>query len=250
MWNHGMRTVVLQSGEWPDMEASWLCEVIRQIKWRYDMAVTLSVGERSFEDYKLWREAGADRYLLKIETTDEDLYGELHPGMSFSRRLECLGELNFLDYQTGSGNIVGLKGQSLRSLAADIAFFGRNKIDMIGIGPFISQAETPLCGASVGSTELTLRVLALTRIVTRSALMPTTTALETVTVGGRELGLRAGANVVMISFTPVQYRDLYSIYPRKDIGRNVGAVIKEIEKICIENGRNIDYSRGDAARLN
>ena len=244
----GIKTVVLQSGEDPGMAREWLSDIIRDIKMRFDIAVTLSVGERDYQDYKAWRQAGADRYLLKIETSDHALYSSLHYGMDFKRRLECLRDLKELGYQTGSGNIIGLKGQTLESIAGDIAFFKKEGFEMLGIGPFIPHSETPLAGQQKGKAGLTLRAVALTRIVLKSANIPATTALGIRDADYRARALRCGANVLMVNFTPREYRGLYQIYPGKGYLEGVSeGWLSGASKITHDSGRFIDYSRGDAA---
>ncbi len=211
----GIRTVVLQSGEWADLEAEWIESLVLQIKRRFAMAVTLSVGERSCDDYKLWRRAGADRYLLKIETSDPELYASLHGAASFENRLRCLGQLRDLGYEVGTGSLIGLKGQSALSIAKDILFFAREDFDMIGIGPFIPHPDTPLAAEPAGQALMTLKAIALTRIVTKNTNLPATTALGSLDKDHRPEGLRAGANVLMPNFTPFKYRKLYELYPGK-----------------------------------
>ncbi len=243
----GIKTVVLQSGEDSSLDPAWLEGIIRRVRGIGDIAVTLSVGERRPEDYRLWRDAGADRYLLKIETSDPDLYGRLHPGMSFRNRLRCLDDLRELGYQVGCGNIVGLKGQTAQIFARDILFFKNSGFDMIGIGPFIPHGSTGLLHEPSGDVGLTLRVLALTRIVTRTAHLPATTALGSLGGDFRARGLQAGANVLMPNFTPQPYRKLYEIYPGKRcIDEAAGACSSCMEGMAAGIGRYIDYSRGDA----
>ncbi len=216
IYSRGIRTVVLQSGEDEGMDAAWMTNLITKIKAGFsDIAVTLSVGERSRQDYEDWRKAGADRYLLKIEASDKRLYDSLHDGMSFENRLRCLSDLKELGYQVGSGIIVGLKGQTIRHIAADILFFKSHEFYMISIGPFIAHSQTRLSGQKQGDLQMTLKALALTRIVTKSAHMPATTALGSLGDDYRRLGLCAGANVLMPNFTPQPYRQLYDIYPGK-----------------------------------
>jgi len=245
-----IRTVVLQSGEDDGLDAEWLSEIIRRIKRCFDMAVTLSVGERTPEEYKKWKQAGADRYLLKIETTDRALYRSLHPQMSFDNRLDCLRTLKTLGYQVGCGNLVGLKGQTLRSLAEDILFFRQENFDMIGIGLFIPHEATPLGREPAGDLNLTLKVLAITRIVARDSHLPATTAVGSVgRYDARITALQAGANVIMPNFTPQPYKKLYEIYPGKrcidEAGTHcvgcMGATVKAIK-------RSISDSRGDSLK--
>ncbi|MGE5404480.1 MAG: [FeFe] hydrogenase H-cluster radical SAM maturase HydE [Candidatus Saccharibacteria bacterium] len=210
----GFKTIVLQSGEDFNYTGSMLAEVVREIK-KLDVAITLSVGERSFEDYQMWREAGADRYLLKFETSNAELYKRMHPGTGLTGRLAKLQELRELGYQIGSGMMIGLPGQSIEILANDIMLLKSLKLEMAGIGPFIPHPGTPLAGAENGSTDLTLRALALARLVVPWAHLPATTALCSLNKDGRQVGLNSGANVVMPNLTPLKYRKFYEIYPQK-----------------------------------
>lgn len=250
--NAGIKTVVLQSGEDAEMEPVWLAELIEDIKARFDMAVTLSVGEYGCDEYRLWKKAGADRYLLKIETTNPNLYGKLHPGMSLENRLRCLRDLKTLGYQTGSGSIVGLKGQSYRDLAEDIMFFKNENFDMLGIGPFIPHPKTPLAAEPVGNLDLTMRMLAAVRIVTGNTHIPATTSVGV--AGSPEAvrdALEAGANVIMLNFTPVAYKKLYQIYSGRDTnGDSVESKIEELENIAESLGRRLSFSRADSLKTN
>lgn len=211
----GYGTVVLQSGEDAWYSAERLAEIVRRIKAEVDVALTLCVGERPREDYALWREAGADRYLLRIETSNRELYEVLHPGMSYNRRVECLRTLHELGYQVGSGVLVGLPGQTLRHLAEDLLFLRDLPAHMVGIGPFIPHHETPLADAGAGSVPTVLRMIALTRLLLPDANVVATTALGTADPLGREKGLQAGANILMPNVTPREFRALYEIYPDK-----------------------------------
>lgn len=243
----GVQTVVLQSGEDDGLDPEWLADVVRDVKERYDMAVTLSVGERPQQDYELWRSAGADRYLLKIESSDKELYESLHAGRRLETRLRCLFDLTMLGYQVGCGIMVGLPGQSLRHIASDIQFFAESKFDMIGVGPFIPHPETRLRDEKPGSVPLTLRTVALTRIVTKNAHLPATTALGSMGRDYRREGLMAGANVLMPNFTPLAYKVLYEIYPGKRcVSEPTGACAFCMEGFAHGIGRTIDYSRGDS----
>ena len=245
--SQGVQTVVLQSGEDDGLDPGWLAQVVRDVKKRFGIAVTLSVGERPREDYALWRDAGADRYLLKIESSDADLYESLHAGRRLETRLRCISDLTVLGYQVGCGIMVGLPGQSLRHIAGDIIFFGESRFDMIGIGPFIPHPETKLRGLPPGGVPLTLRTVALTRIVTKDAHLPATTALGSMGRDYRLDGLRAGANVLMPNFTPVEYKKLYEIYPGKRcVSEPTGACALCMEGLAEGIGRTIDYSRGDS----
>lgn len=212
--SYGYRTVVLQSGEDPYYTVEVLCDIIRQIK-ALDMAITLSIGEKSLEEYKAYREAGADRYLLRIETTDVRLYEKMDPGMNYDNRVQCLKALKELGFELGSGCLVGLPGQTLESLAEDILFFKAMEADMIGIGPFIPNPDTPLAEVPAGSFELSQKVMAITRLVLPDINIPATTAMETLHPQGRILALQRGANVVMPNITEGDYRRMYALYPGK-----------------------------------
>lgn len=211
---YGYQTVVLQSGEDLYFTAERLAAIVRRLK-ALDLAVTLSVGERSRETYALWRKAGADRYLLRIETTDEAVYERFDPGMVYANRVRCLKDLRELGYEVGTGTLVGLPGQSLASLAQDILFFQRLDADMIGIGPLIPNPATPLGKAVPGDFHLTRRMVSLLRLLLPEANIPATTAMETMMPHGRELILASGANVVMPNVTEGDPRRNYALYPGK-----------------------------------
>lgn len=210
----GYKTVVLQSGEDNFFSRDVLCSVISEIK-KLGVALTLSVGERSFDDYKAFRESGADRYLIRIETTDRNLYKKMHPNMDFENRLQCLRDLKKLEYEVGTGCLVGLPGQTIESLADDILFFKNINADMVGIGPFLPHPDTPLKNEEAGSFELALKVMAITRILLKDINIPATTAMETLNPNGRIIALQSGANVVMPNVTDTEYRAKYEIYPNK-----------------------------------
>lgn len=210
----GYKTIVLQSGEDSFYTKEIMCEIIKELK-KFDIALTLSIGERSFEDLKAFRESGADRYLIRIETTDRKLYEKMHPRMDFDNRMRCLKDLKKLGYEVGTGCLVGLPEQSIESLADDIMFFKEIDADMIGIGPFIAHPQTPLKDEPNGNFTLALKVMALTRILLKDINIPATTAMETLNPSGRIIALQSGANVVMPNVTPLEYRKKYEIYPNK-----------------------------------
>lgn len=213
----GLRTVVLQSGEDSYFSIDKLCKIVKAIK-KFDVAITLSVGEKTYKEYKVLKDAGADRYLLRIETTDENLYKKLHPNMSFKNRIECLYNIKELGYETGTGCLVGLPNQTIESLANDILFFKELDADMVGIGPFIPHPDTPLgeCNLDLNKNfDLSLKVMALTRILLKDINIPATTAMETINPNGRIIALKSGANVVMPNITQGEYRKQYIIYPNK-----------------------------------
>lgn len=211
----GYQTVVLQSGEDGHYPIDALCDMVRKIKCEIGCAVTLSVGERSREDYRRLKEAGADRYLLKFETSDRELFGKLKPDSSYDERIDCLRWLRELGYQVGSGCMVGLPGQTVDILADDILLMKEFDFDMIGIGPFIPHPGTPLQNTAKGDLDRVLRMVALARIVTKNAHLPATTAIGTLHPEGRQKALRSGANVIMPNFTPPKVRKYYEIYPNK-----------------------------------
>lgn len=240
----GIGTVILQSGEDPCLESAWLVSVIEEIKSRFGLIVTLSVGERSFEEYALWRNAGADRYLLKIETANEALYRSLHPEMSFARRMRLISELKSLGYETGSGNIVGVAGQTIEMIAEDILFFKKMHLEMVGINPFIPHPDTPLAHHKAGSSLMALKIIALTRILLKDANIPATTALaHSNGSDARKDALMAGANVLMLNFTPEKYKAYYTLYPHliRESGPITGYkdFLTELAATC---GRSIAYT--------
>ena len=210
----GYKTIVLQSGEDKFFSKDVMCEIIKEIK-KLDVALTLSIGERSFEEYKAFRDSGADRYLIRIETTDRNLYSQMHPNMGFDNRVRCLKDLKALGVETGTGCLVGLPGQTVESLADDILFFKEIGADMVGIGPFIAHPDTPLKDEPNGDFILALKVMALTRILLPDINIPATTAMETLNPNGRIIALQSGANVVMPNVTVTEFREKYEIYPGK-----------------------------------
>ena len=248
--NARIGTVVLQSGEQADLDTYWLAGIIREIKTRFDIAITLSVGERSFDDYAMWKEAGADRYLLKIETTNPLLYQQLHPQMSLDNRLKCSKDLGILGYQNGSGNIIGLPGQTISDIAKDILFFAREQFDMIGIGPFIPHQATELNNCSPGDVNMVLKTIAVTRVTTKDAHLPATTAIGSLNgKDNRPATLMAGANVMMPNFTPQPWRQLYEIYPGKRCSTEApGTCGPCFDAMAAAAGRKIDRSRGDSLK--
>ena len=210
----GFKTIVMQSGEDMFFSASRMCKIIEQIK-KFDVALTLSIGEREYAEYKAFREAGADRYLMRIETTDKDLYHKLDPNMSWQRRYECLLMIKELGYELGSGIMVGLPEQSTQSIANDLLFLKDIGVDMAGIGPFIAHPDTPLAQEKSENFYLSLRTMAIMRILLPDINIPATTAMESLHPRGRIMALQSGANVVMPNVTTKEYRHLYELYPNK-----------------------------------
>lgn len=235
----GWGTVVLQSGEDYGLKTEWISGIVARIKSETRLAVTLSLGERPDEDLAAWRQVGADRYLLRFETSDDDLYRLIHPDLPgrTSDRMAMLRRLRGLGYEVGSGIMVGIPGQTYESVARDIDLFRGLDLDMIGVGPYISHPLTPLGDLSwareipaeeqIPGDELTVyKVVALTRLVCPEANIPSTTALATINkVDGREQGLQRGANIVMPNLTPPEYREKYEIYPDK-------ACVNETAEMC------------------
>lgn len=210
----GLKTIVLQSGEDMWFNSQRMCALIGRIK-TLDAALTLSVGEKSAEEYLAYKQAGCDRFLLRIETTDKILYKRHDPGMSWERRRECLDDIRRSGMEVGSGCLVGLPGQTIESLADDILFFKQINADMVGIGPFIPHPDTPLRNAEKGNFDLSLKVMALTRLLLPDINIPATTAMETLAPDGQVRALQAGANVIMPNVTLTEYRQYYELYPGK-----------------------------------
>ncbi|MBE6466981.1 MAG: [FeFe] hydrogenase H-cluster radical SAM maturase HydE [Alphaproteobacteria bacterium] len=241
--NIGFKTIVMQSGEDLHFSNDVMCEILSEIK-KFDVAITLSVGERTYEDYKLWKEAGADRYLIRIETTDKDLYHRLDPGMSWQNRYNCSMWLKELGYELGSGIMVGLPGQSIESIADDLLFLRDIEVDMAGIGPFIPAPNTPLANEKGGTLNLALRTMAVMRLLMPDINIPATTAMESLHPNGRIMALQAGANVVMPNITANEYKQLYTLYPNKtnvDKAQSNTDIVAKITSI----GRTIGKGYGE-----
>jgi len=211
----GYKTIVLQSGEDPFFTSKKIGDIVRKIKEKTDMAITVSCGEMSYEDYKYIKDCGADRYLLKHETADEKLYSSLHSCGSLKNRLQCLKHLKKLNYYTGSGFMIGLPGQSLHTIAKDILTLKTIPCDMVGIGPFIASKDTPLRDMKNGDTYLVKKAVAITRILLPKAHLPATTALGVIDSKEKDSIFSCGANVIMRKVTPQKYEQFYSIYPNK-----------------------------------
>lgn len=249
----GYGTVVLQSGEDPGLTCDAVAETVHAIKAETPLAVTLSLGEREDEELAAWRRAGADRYLLRFETSNRSLYDKIHPSRNGERsdRLAILGRLRAMGYEIGSGVMIGLPGQTCEDLADDVETFRHIGLDMIGVGPYLPHPETPLGSEALPEWDretMTYKIVALARLVCPGANIPSTTALATVNrATGRELGLARGANVLMPNLTPPRYREHYTIYPDK-------ACLRETAEVCggcirgrIESlGRTVGVGRGDA----
>ncbi|MBP0964773.1 MAG: [FeFe] hydrogenase H-cluster radical SAM maturase HydE [Oscillospiraceae bacterium] len=244
----GFRTFVLQGGEDTFFDDLHICRIVGNIKERFpDCAVTLSLGEKPRESYLEYKKAGADRYLLRHETADFAHYGKLHPPeMSLKNRMRCLYDLKELGYQTGTGFMVGSPFQTAETIVSDLRFMQKLQPEMIGIGPFIPAAGTPFAGYPAGDLSLTLRLISIIRLMFPNSLIPSTTALGTIHPNGREMGLAAGANVVMPNLSPTSVRKLYSIYDNKICTGDEAAECRR----CLENrvsaaGYRIVTDRGD-----
>ncbi|MFW6061512.1 MAG: [FeFe] hydrogenase H-cluster radical SAM maturase HydE [Planctomycetota bacterium] len=257
----GYGTVVIQAGEDPALDAEFISDIVRRIRRETPLAITLSLGERTTDELARWREDGADRYLLRFETSDRALYDRIHPPVPDRRsdRFADLRNLRRLGYEVGSGVMVGIPGQTYDSLASDIQAFAELDLDMIGVGPFIAHPGTPLGrnelispaggGQQVPATEaMTYKVIALARLVCPRANIPSTSALATLNLQtGRELGLERGANVVMPNLTPVEYREHYEIYPAKACIRETGEQCHRCMRGRIAAiGRTPGTGRGDS----
>ncbi|MBN2374891.1 MAG: [FeFe] hydrogenase H-cluster radical SAM maturase HydE [Sedimentisphaerales bacterium] len=260
----GYGTVVLQAGEDFGLTTEWITKLIYKIKTKTALAITLSLGERNDSELRKWQQAGADRYLLRFETSDSELFHRIHPGHAnkISDRFAILETLNQLGYETGSGVMIGIPGQTYDSLANDLLQFQKINLDMIGVGPFIPHPASPLGKQhanlneknnpdpnQVPNTELmTYKVVALTRLLCPQTNIPSTTALASLNQNnGRELGLQRGANVVMPNLTPLQYRKLYEIYPAKAcLQEKPDDFHKHLINRITELGRTIGLGRGDS----
>ena len=274
----GYGTVVFQAGEDPAITGPWLQRVIQRIKKESDLAITLSLGERSLDDLTLWRRAGADRYLLRFETSNPTIFEAIHPGRKgeAGQRIALLHELRALGYEVGSGVMIGLPNQTYEDLARDVELFKELKLDMIGVGPYLPHPSTPLGLASAKAESspdvvkalqaesgpdsvetssqvpadflTTCKVVALTRLLCPKSNIPATTALAAIEgEAGRAGALDRGANVIMPNVTPEQYRVLYEIYPEKaclvetaeEVDRSIRALVQRL-------GRTIGQGRGDS----
>lgn len=244
----GFRTFVLQGGEDPFFTDEKIADLVSSIKKAYpDCAVTLSIGERSGEAYRKFREAGADRYLLRHETANPQHYGKIHPPeLSLSNRMQCLKRLKESGYQVGTGFMVGSPYQTTENLAEDLLFIRQFEPQMVGIGPFVPHHDTPFAGFLEGGLEKTLRLISILRLMLPSALIPATTALGTIHPEGREKGILAGANVVMPNLSPVGVRKKYELYDNKICTGEEAAECR----FCLQNrmrkiGYEIVVDRGD-----
>ncbi len=244
----GFRTFVLQGGEDPYWTDHRMCRLVSTIRKGYpDCAITLSIGERSRESYQKLFDAGADRYLLRHETANPDHYSKLHPAeMDLSSRLNCLQNLRDIGFQTGCGFMVGSPYQTIDNLAEDLLYIKHFTPQMVGIGPFLPAANTPFEGEPAGSSELTIKLLSIVRLLHPRVLLPATTALGTAKKDGRERGILAGANVIMPNLSPLEVREKYLLYNGKiATGDEAAESIRHLTASMEKIGYEIVTARGD-----
>ncbi len=247
----GFRTFVLQGGEDPMFDDALICSIVEAIRTRFpDCAITLSLGEKSRTSYLSYFQAGANRYLLRHETATEEHYQKLHPKeMAWENRKRCLYDLKEIGYQVGAGFMVGSPYQTTEHMLADLRFLQQLKPDMIGIGPYLTHKDTPFAKHANGSMQTTLRLISILRLLFPYALIPSTTALGTIHPEGRELGLKAGANVVMPNLSPGDVRDLYALYENKLHSGSEAAESLELLKAQVQKaGYRIVCDRGDVKK--
>ncbi|WP_295156543.1 [FeFe] hydrogenase H-cluster radical SAM maturase HydE [uncultured Brachyspira sp.] len=244
----GFRTFVLQGGEDPYYNINIMSDIVNAVKTKYnDCALTLSIGEKEEEYYKILKEKGADRFLLRHETADNTHYSKLHPNnMSLENRKECLMTLKKLGYQTGTGIMIGSPYQTLENIADDLVFMQNINPEMIGMGPFLPHNDTPFADEKKGELELTLILISIVRLIFPSALIPATTALGTLKEGGRELGILHGSNVVMPNLSPMNVRKKYLLYNDKiATGTESAEGVDSLRKSIDDIGYILTGSRGD-----
>lgn len=242
-------TIVFQSGENINDDIDRLANIIRTIKKEHDLAITLSLGEHTIETYKKLKEAGADRYLLRIETFDEKIYERARPNRKLANRLKCLDDLRKIGFEVGSGFMVGLPGETIDVLAENIIQLTKMDLDMIGIGPFISHPDTPFKKEPSGDYLTSLRTIALIKILNPTANMPATSAMESAQKGGRLEALKFGMNVLMPAVTPSDLKGNYNIYPGKNTYIKSDNEIVAIKNILTEAGYTYTGARGDSIKF-
>lgn len=248
----GFKTVVLQGGEDTRQTDTWITEVVTEIRKNFpELAITLSLGEHSAEAYQAFFQAGANRYLLRHETFNRSHYEKMHPSiMSYEHRIECLRTLKHIGFQTGTGMMVGAPFQTLENLVEDILFIQELEPQMIGIGPFLPQKDTPFGTYAKGSMELTLLLISIFRLLFPQALIPATTSLSTIAPNGREKGILAGANVLMPNLSPLEQRKKYMLYDNKvSLGAESAQAINELSLRLERIGYTISNQRGDYQKL-
>jgi len=250
IYDAGIRTIVLQSGEDLFYDAEKVESIIRRIKNKFDVAITLSLGERTLGEYKLWKDAGADRYLLKHETANKDIYYDIHPYQNYEDRLKHLKYLKSIGFQVGSGNIVGLPGQTIEDIADDIILCKELDVDMASFSPFISAEDTPFSNIGNCGIELVLSTMAVARIHLKDVHIPATTALSTLHAEGRKKGLLAGANVIMPTYTPNNFRFNYMIYKNKPGGSEAPNIkLDKLNELVEELELTFSFSKGHSLKI-
>ncbi|NCC08473.1 MAG: [FeFe] hydrogenase H-cluster radical SAM maturase HydE [Clostridia bacterium] len=252
-YEFGFRTFVMQGGEDAVFDDDFVCDVVRTIKQRYpSCAITLSLGERSRESYLALYKAGADRYLLRHETADKEHYEKLHPKeMSFERRMQCLADLKEIGFQTGCGFMVGSPFQTTQTLAKDLKFIENFKPAMCGVGPFIPHEKTPFRDEPAGTLEQTVYLLSIIKLICPTVLLPSTTALGTIHSTGREIGILAGANVIMPNLSPISLRKKYELYNNKLCsGAEAAEQKQQLSRLMQAIGYEIVTARGDVITYN
>ncbi|MGB5531049.1 MAG: [FeFe] hydrogenase H-cluster radical SAM maturase HydE [Ignavibacteriaceae bacterium] len=244
----GIKTVVLQSGEDHFYSKSLVTDIILSIKEKFDPAITLSIGERGKDEYEEWKNAGADRYLLKHETANEHLYSTYHQHEKLKSRLAHIQCLKKIGYQTGSGNIIGLPGQTTEDIADDILLCKELDCDMCSFSPFIPSNDSPFRDIPAANVDLALKTNSVARIVLKNVHIPATTALSTLMSNGAEVGLKVGANVIMPNFTPFPYRENYKIYKNKKAYDPL-VYLEEIKSMLDRIGRKVGEDKGQSLKL-
>jgi biotin synthase len=248
IFSAGIKTIVLQSGEDHFYTKDSITNLILTIKENTNVAITLSLGERGRDEYDEWKQAGADRYLLKHETANERLYSAIHNKQSLQERLTHLKYLKQIGFQAGSGNLIGLPNQTLDDIADDILLCKEYDCDMCSFSPFIPSPDTPFNNLPQADLDLTLKTMAVARIVLKDVHIPATTALSTLTGEGRKLGLTVGANVLMPNFTPDEYKDKYKIYANKKTYNPI-KYVEEIKMMIEQLGRKIGKDQGHSLKM-
>ncbi len=244
----GFRTFVFQGGENSGSSGEWLEQIVSRVRGEFpDVAITLSLGEKSREEYQRLFDAGANRYLLRHESHNAEHYSSLHPSsMGIESRLQALWDLKAIGFQTGTGIMVGSPNQSIENIVEDIEYIGQLKPEMVGIGPFIPHHATPFAAHQAGSVELTLRLISIFRLMSPKALIPSTTALATLSKDGRLRGIMAGANVVMPNLSPLHSRSSYSLYDNKAaLGAESAEGLRLLAEQLSTSGYSISFDRGD-----
>ena len=250
VYNTGIKTIVLQSGEDSFYDTDLVSYLIYSIKQQFDVAITLCLGQRNFEEYKIWKIAGADRYLLKHESANPKLYSVYHRKAKLEERIQHLQYLKRIGFQLGSGNMVGLPLQTVEDIADDILLCRDLDVDMAAFGPFVPAPNTPYQNKIAGNFIMSLKTIAVARLVLKTSLIPAATSLDSVDPSGREKGLAAGANVIMPNFTPQPYREKYQIYGNRIIVDDEESSTHLSIKNRIEAaGRKVAYSKGHSIKV-